>query len=252
MLKRIFSRARFTDKFKEKSEESKKDLGYEEQISKTFFSDEKLKDMMEEREKVTKKEFNEGYNIIKKHPRSVSVFGSTRFTEKNRYYQEARSLANRIARELKYAVVTGGGPGIMEAANRGAYEAGGISIGFTIKLPKEQFTNRYVTDSVSFEYFMTRKTLLFFSAECYVFYPGGFGTFDELFDVLTSIQTRKVAKAPVILVGKKFWTPLLELIEKVLFNDNHTIGKEDMEIYRIVDSEDEAMEIIRKAPVKKE
>jgi len=201
---------------------------------------------------IADKELEEGYNLIKKYPRSVSILGSARFGEENKYYKHALSLSARIARELKYAVVTGGGPGIMEAANRGAFEAGGVSLGFTIILPHEQKDNPYLTDHVDFEYFFTRKTLLFFSAETYIYYPGGFGTFDELFEILTLIQTKKIPATPVVLVGRDFWAPLLELIDNKLYRETYTINLEDQNIYKIVDSEDEIIEIIKNAPFRQE
>jgi uncharacterized protein (TIGR00730 family) len=195
-------------------------------------------------------ELKKGYSIIEKYPRSVSILGSAVLTSDNDWYKKAEVLAGRIARELKYAVVTGGGPGIMEAANKGAFEAGGDSIGFAIKLPDEQYTNNYLTESIAFEYFFTRKTLLFFSAEAYVYYPGGFGTMDELFEILTLIKTGKIPPVPVILVDRTFWQPLLDFIEKELFEDVKAIKKDYMNIYRIVDSDDEILEIIKNAPLR--
>lgn len=212
----------------------------------------RMNEIIKKREKITVKEFDRGYNLIKKYPRSVSILGSARFKEGNVYYKQAESLAARIVKELKYAVVTGGGPGIMEAANKGAYEAGGVSLGINIKLPKEQNINKYVTESADFEYFFSRKTILFFSAETYVYYPGGFGTLDEFFEIATLIQTKKIPKVPIVLVGKKFWEPLLKLIEEELYEENATINKEDMNLYKIVDNEDEIIEIIRRAPYRQE
>lgn len=197
-------------------------------------------------------EFVRGYDMIKKYPRSVSILGSARFDENNAYYKQARSLAFRIAKELKYAVVTGGGPGIMEAANRGAFEAGGMSLGFSIKLPREQRDNPYLTDSVEFEYFFSRKTLLFFSAETYIYFPGGFGTLDELFEILTLIQTNKIPMTPVILVGRDFWTPILKLIDEKLYHETKAINLVDENIYKIVDSEDEILKIIENAPFRQD
>ncbi len=212
----------------------------------------RIEEIIKKRKKTTEKEFNAGYKLIKKYPRSVSILGSARFKEDNIYYKQARSLGYRIAKELKYAVVTGGGPGIMEAANRGAFEGEGVSLGFTIKLPKEQSTNKYVTEFAEFEYFFSRKTILFFSAETYIYYPGGFGTLDEFFEIVTLIQTKKIPKVPVVLVGKEFWEPLLNLIKEELYEDNSTINKDDMELYKIVDSEDEILEIIKRAPYRQE
>ncbi len=211
-----------------------------------------LNQLINSRMDITNKELRAGYDLIKKYPHSVSILGSARLKSDNVYYKQAESLGQRIVKELNYTVVTGGGPGIMEAANKGAFEAGGKSIGFTIKLPTEQENNRFLTESVDFEYFFSRKTLLFFSAETYVYYPGGFGTMDELFEILTLIQTGEIPKAPVILVGKDFWQPLLDLIKDKLLEETETISPEDTEIYKIVDSEDEIIEIIRNAPLRQE
>ncbi len=211
-----------------------------------------LKKIVEKRMSITNDEFQKGYELIEKYPRSVSILGSARFNEDNKYYQAARSLGYRIAKELKYAVVTGGGPGIMEAANRGAYEARGKSLGFTIKLPKEQKVNKYVTEFVEFEYFFSRKTILFFSAECYVYFPGGFGTLDELLEIVTLIQTKKIPRTPVILVGREFWQPFIDLMKTKLLDENETISPDDINIYQIVDSEDEILKIIKNAPFRQE
>ncbi|MFA7252624.1 MAG: TIGR00730 family Rossman fold protein [Candidatus Paceibacterota bacterium] len=197
-------------------------------------------------------EFSQGYDLIKKYPRSVSILGSARFKSDNIYYKQAESLGRRIATELKYVVVTGGGPGIMEAANKGAYEAGGVSLGFNIKLPKEQEPNKYLTDYVDFEYFFSRKTILFYSAETYIYYPGGFGTMDELFEILTLIQTGEIPRVPVILVGREFWEPLMATIKEELLTDNNTIDLKDTYIYKIVDTEDEIIDIIKKAPLRQD
>ncbi len=208
----------------------------------------KMEEIIKRREKVSGEEFARGYNLIKKYSRTVSILGSARFKENNIHYKKAQSLAYRIVKDLGYAVVTGGGPGIMEAANRGANEAGGTSLGFVIKLPQEQTINKYMTEYVEFEYFFSRKTLLFFAAEACVYYPGGFGTFDELFEMLTLIQTKKIARTPVILVGKEFWTPFSDLMKQKLAVENNTIDMSDVELYKIVDSEDEIIDIIKKAP----
>jgi uncharacterized protein (TIGR00730 family) len=214
------------------------------------FTIKSLDEMVKNQNKITSDEFIRGYDIIKKYPRSVSILGSAVLKPENEFYKKAESLAGRIVKELKYAVVTGGGPGIMEAANKGAYEAGGASVGFAIKLPNEQFKNNYLTDWVSFEYFFTRKSLLFCSAEAYVYYPGGFGTMDELFEILTLIKTGKIPPVPVILVGKDFWQSLLDFIEKELWEDTKVISKDYLQIYKIVDSEDEILKIIKNAPLR--
>ncbi len=204
--------------------------------------------LLKKREGVIEKEFEKGLKLIEKYPRAVSILGSARFPSDNVYYQHAAALTKKIVEELKYAVITGGGPGIMEAANKGAYEAGGASIGLGISLPKEQHFNPYVTEAVLFDYFVSRKTMIFFSAECYIYYPGGFGTLDELFEIVTLMQTRKIERAPVVLVGREFWEPFLKYVETTLLNINKTISPEDMHIYKIVDDIDEIVEIVRSSP----
>jgi uncharacterized protein (TIGR00730 family) len=158
-------------------------------------------------------------------------------------------LAKRIVGELRYTVVTGGGPGVMEAANRGAFEAGGNSIGLTIDLPSEQETNKYLTDRIDFHYFFSRKVCLSFSAEAYVFFPGGFGTLDEFLEILTLIQTGKIPKAPMILFGPQFWTPLHEYFKDMLAARGR-VDESDLLHYKITDNEDEVLEIIRSAPIR--
>ncbi len=208
--------------------------------------------LIKDRMRITNNELINGYRVMKKYPHSVSILGSARFKSDNKYYQHAESLAGRIVRELDYAIVTGGGPGIMEAGNKGAFEAGGKSIGFGIKLPFEQDLNKYITESVNFEYFFTRKTLLFFATEVYVYYPGGFGTMDELFEVLTLMQTKEISRAPVILVGKEFWEPLLGFINNTLLTENKTIDEDDISLYKIIDDENEIIQIIKNAPLRQD
>jgi uncharacterized protein (TIGR00730 family) len=217
-----------------------------------FLTLKELRKIYKERMKTADIEFGQGYNLIEKYPRSVSILGSARLKPGTPYYNKAELLAKRIVTDLKYTVVTGGGPGIMEAANKGAFEAGGNSLGFGIRLPQEQEPNKYLNGYVEFEYFFSRKTLLFHAAEAYIYFPGGFGTMDELFEVLTLIQTGKMPAVPVILVGSEFWGPLLKTIEKELLNDEHTIDLKDTQIYKIVDSEDEIIQIIKNAPFRQD
>jgi uncharacterized protein (TIGR00730 family) len=147
------------------------------------------------------KEFKSGFELLKKYPKSVTIFGSSRITSNDDYYKKAQNLSERIVNEINYSIITGGGPGIMEASNRGAKNTNGDSIGINITLPHEQHINKYVTESISLNYFFVRKPLLNFSAEAYIFFPGGFGTFDELFSILTLLQTQKIPQIPVILFG---------------------------------------------------
>ena len=198
-------------------------------------------------------EFRKGFSFIKHHPKSITIFGSARFDEENPYYQKARRIAKRIS-QLGYAVVTGGGPGIMEAGNRGATEGDGNehSIGVCIRLPHEQITNPYVTDGLEFKYFFSRKVILSFSAEAYLYFPGGFGTIDEFFEILTLVQTGKIEKVPIVLVGSEYWKPLDQFIQKTLLEKFKTINEKDMDLYVITDDEDLVMDIVEKAPLRQE
>ncbi len=200
------------------------------------------------------REFHDGFEFIKNHPRSVTIFGSARFPEDNEHYQRARDLAYKIVDELGYTVITGGGPGIMEGANRGAKEADGPgnSLGLNIELPFEQVVNPYVEDSMSFYYFFSRKVTLTFSAEAYVYFPGGFGTMDEFFEILTLVQTRKIPRVPIILVGKEYWGRLDGFIRETLAKDYKTIDESDIDLYTIIDTDEEALEIIKNAPLREE
>ncbi len=191
-------------------------------------------------------EFVEGFQFLSQFNREVTIFGSARTPADNHWYQEARRLGMMLAKN-NYVVVTGGGPGIMEAANRGAYEAGGISVGINIQLPMEQRINPYVTKARGFYYFFTRKVILAASAQAYVYFPGGFGTMDELFEILTLIQTGKSEKIPVVLVGKEYWQGLKNWIVDRLRNEYQTISPGDVDIFTIVDSAEEAFEIVKKS-----
>lgn len=189
-------------------------------------------------------DFYNGFRILSKYSDTVTFFGSARTKEGDENYERARAIAATLAQK-GYTIVTGGGGGIMEAGNRGAYEVGGNSIGFNIQLPKEQSLNPYTSDSAPFRYFFSRKVLLAYSAQAYVYFPGGFGTLDELFEIITLIQTRKMDKAPIILVGSNFWKPLDEYIQSVLLNEFHTIHAKDRELYIITDDVDDIVRTLR-------
>ncbi len=204
----------------------------------------------EERLQEIQKEFSEGFEFIKKYDRSVSIFGSARATPASPHWQKAYSIAQRIVKELGYAIVTGGGHGIMEAGNKGALDAGGVSIGLNITLPHEQTRNHYLSNSMEFYYFFCRKVILSFSAEAYLFFPGGFGTLDEFFELVTLIETRKIPALPLILIGDDFWKPLQTYIEEHLYGEHRAIDKKDMNLYHITENEDEILEIIKKATAK--
>ncbi len=193
-------------------------------------------------------EFENGLEFIKQYDKSVTIYGSARFKQNHEVYKDARALGAKIARS-GYAVVTGGGPGIMEAGNRGAKEAGGVSIGLNIELPFEQILNPYTTASMSFYYFFSRKTTMSFASEAYIFYPGGFGTLDELFEILTLVQTKKIRKIPIFLVGSSFWNPLNVFIQQVLLEQYAAVEKKDMQLYTITDDHDYILRTILKSPV---
>ncbi len=195
-------------------------------------------------------EFVEGFEFLYDLRREVSFFGSARFKETNHHYADARKLAQMLAKE-GFTVITGGGPGIMEAANRGATEGGGLSVGLNIQLPNEQRVNPFVKRSMAFHYFFTRKVMLSISAQAYIFFPGGFGTLDEFFELVTLVQTKKVEPIKIICVGKDFWGALDGWIRKHVLDEHHAIKPEDMEIYTIAENIQEAFNILKKTKEKK-
>lgn len=189
-------------------------------------------------------EIQAGYNVIRKFHKTVTIFGSARIPEGERYYEAARHLGAKLA-EDGYAVITGGGHGIMEGANRGAFEAGGDSVGFNIALPHEQTLNKYTTTSLSFSHFSPRKIAMTLYADAYVYFPGGFGTMDEMMEILTLVQTGKTAKAPVILYGVDFWKPFDQFIRQSMLEKDHLISAGDEELYRITDDVNEIVRIVK-------
>ena len=195
-------------------------------------------------------EFSRGFYFLRDFGLAATIFGSTRVKTEDRMYQEATKLASMLVKE-GFAIVTGGGPGIMEAANKGACEAGGRSAGINIQLLRKQSTNKYVKESAAFSYFFIRKVMLAFASEVYIFFPGGFGTLDELFELTTLIQTKKIAPIPIILVGKEYWTPLLAWIEQELYKKRGAIEKEDMKIHCLVDDAQGAFEYIQQIGVRR-
>jgi len=191
-------------------------------------------------------EFVEGFTFLARIQRSVTIFGSARLPDKHPSFQLARRLGKRLAQD-GYTVVTGGGPGIMQAANQGAYEAGGDSVGINIQLPHEQRTNPFVRRSISLHYFFSRKVMLDLSAEAYVFFPGGFGTLDELFEVLTLIQTGKMERCvPVVLMGREFWTPLVQWLHDTLLARYQAVSPDDLRIWTLTDDVEEALHLIER------
>jgi uncharacterized protein (TIGR00730 family) len=188
-------------------------------------------------------EFLQGFESLHVTGPAVTVFGSARFPEGHRYYQLAREIGRELAR-AGYAVITGGGPGIMEAANRGAKEAGGRSIGCNITLRREQATNAYLDDFVQFDHFFVRKVMLVKYSSAFVVLPGGFGTLDEVFETLTLIQTDTIEQFPVVLMAHEFWTCMIEFFRKSLLAER-TIDPDDVHLFRITDAPQEAVAFIR-------
>ncbi len=188
-------------------------------------------------------EFIRGFRVLHFTGPSVTIFGSARFKEDHPYYATTRHLAAEIAK-LGFTIMTGGGPGIMEAANRGAKDVGGRSVGCNIKLPMEQHHNPYLDDFVNFNYFFVRKTLLVKYSYAFVIMPGGFGTLDEMFEAMTLIQTQKIKDFPVIIFSKDYPSELIGHIEKM--RSNKTISEDDLELFLITDSVEEAVELIKK------
>jgi uncharacterized protein (TIGR00730 family) len=210
---------------------------------------EHLEQDIELRVKDVSRELRAGLEFIGSCQPSVTILGSAVTPEGHPEYEKARRLGARIAQELDYAVVTGGAGGIMEAANRGAFEVGGTSIGMTIQLPNVQSTNRYINRHIDFYYFFTRKVCLAYSAEAYVFFPGGFGTHDELLEILTLVQTAKMEAVPIILVGKVFWQPFVGYIRESLLGAGK-IDPRDADIFCVTDDEEEIIAAVAKAKVR--
>lgn len=190
-------------------------------------------------------EFVNGFDILRKYSTAATFFGGARFQPNDPEYKAAEQLSTKLSKK-GFTIITGGGPGIMEAGNVGAFKIGGKSVGLNIKLPTEQKLNPFVTDTENFDYFFSRKVMLSFASEVYVYFPGGFGTLDELMELITLIQTKKISKIPIVLYGKDFWAPLLVFFENHLLKKYKTISKEDLDIFHLVDSVDDAYDYIIK------
>lgn len=190
-------------------------------------------------------EFVTGFDILRKYSTAATFFGGARFKPTDPEYKAAEELGMKLAK-TGFAIITGGGPGIMEAGNVGAFKIGGKSVGLNIQLPTEQKLNPYVTESVGFHYFFSRKVMLSFASEVYVYFPGGFGTMDEFMELVTLIQTKKISKIPIVLYGKDYWAPLLTFFEQHLLKKYKTISKEDLDLFHLVDSVDDAYDYIMK------
>lgn len=190
-------------------------------------------------------ELVDGYEFLSDQKNEITIYGSARTKPGTRYSKEAEILGGKLAKD-GYTVITGGGPGIMEAANKGAFLHGGNSLGLNIELPHEQRVNPYVKRGLGFHYFFTRKVMLASPSQAFVAFPGGYGTLDEVFEVLTLIQTGKMPRVPVILMGKEYWGGLDTFIRKEVLDHHEAIDEKDLSLYTIVDNAEEAMKIIRK------
>jgi uncharacterized protein (TIGR00730 family) len=190
-------------------------------------------------------EFVEGFGALAELGPAISVFGSARTKAGHRHYVQAEELGRKLT-EAGFAVVTGGGPGVMEAANKGASEAGGVSVGLGIELPFETGLNQYVDRGLNFRYFFARKTMFVKYAQGFVVLPGGFGTFDELFEALTLVQTEKVTSFPIVLLGKDYWSGLVDWVRNTVLAEGK-VSPGDLEIFRVTDDVDEAVGIMAEA-----
>ena len=188
-------------------------------------------------------EFVDSIEQLSELPKAVAIFGSTKVTPADPYYQQAYDIAGRLAKE-GFSIITGGGPGIMEAANKGAKDAGGISVGLNIELPQEQKPNPYANTSLSFRYFFIRKVMFVKYSSAFIIMPGGFGTLDEFFEPVTLIQTDKIKPFPVIMVGKKYWSGMVDWMKNTLLKGGK-VTPEDMKIFEIVDTTDEVMKAVK-------
>jgi len=192
-------------------------------------------------------ELVEGFEKLASIGPCVSIFGSARTHYNDKYYKQAEDIAYKLTQK-GYGVITGGGPGIMEAANKGAKRGKGKSVGINIDLPFEQHANLYIDADklITFDHFFIRKVMFMKYAQGFIVLPGGFGTFDELFEAITLIQTRKIGKFPIILVGRKYWSGLIEWIKVAMLEEEHTISAADLELFTLVDTSDEAVDYIVK------
>ena len=191
-------------------------------------------------------EFVEGFEKMGVHNPCISIFGSARTPNTHQNYKLACEIAKRIV-DLGFGIITGGGPGIMEAANKGAQEAGGASVGLTIDLPFEENHNKYIDKDriINFDYFFVRKVMFVKYAQAFVVLPGGFGTLDELMEAITLIQTSKIKKIPIILVGTSFWSGLIDWLKQTLLAQNNTISEGDLDLFSCVDTADEVIDLLK-------
>ncbi len=190
-------------------------------------------------------EFVDGFETMDKIGPCVSIYGSARTKPDHKYFKLTEQIAGKLVHE-GFGIITGGGPGIMEAGNKGAYKEGGKSVGLNIELPYEQSHNPYIDSDklINFKYFFVRKVMLVKYAQAFIFMPGGFGTLDEMFEALTLIQTHKIERVPVILVGKSYWKGLMSWVRETMLNKEHNISEEDLDLFYMTDDPDEVVQHI--------
>ncbi|MBI4081020.1 MAG: TIGR00730 family Rossman fold protein [Candidatus Lambdaproteobacteria bacterium] len=188
-------------------------------------------------------EFVEGFDVLPKYLPAVSIYGSARVGENHPYYAIGRALGRKLA-ERGYCVFTGGGPGAMEAASRGAFEAGGRTVGLNIQLPREQQTNPYLTHNLGFRYFFVRKVMLVKYSSAFFLLPGGFGTLDEMFETLTLVQTQKIRPFPIVMMGSGYWSGLIDWIRQHLVAEG-LIAAADLDLFRVMDDVDAAVQLVQ-------
>ena len=227
------------------SEENKND---QDQLTKEAFEDKSWSEIKSANSWVIFKvmaEFVDGFEKLAKIGPCVSIFGSARTKHGQKYYEMATEIASLLV-QAGYGVITGGGPGIMEAGNKGAHLKGGKSVGLNIDLPFEQFDNIYIDRDklINFDYFFVRKVMFVKYSQGFVVMPGGFGTLDELFEAITLIQTKKIGRFPIVLVGRKYWTGLLDWIKQTVMDEEGNISPEDMDLINVVDDAHEAVKVI--------
>ena len=188
-------------------------------------------------------EFTEGFDLLTKYGLAATFFGTARASFDDHVYKQAQELAGRLAKR-GFAVITGGASGVMQAANHGAHEAGGASVGLNIQLTHSEGENAYLTDHITFDHFFVRKVMLTFASEVYIYFPGGFGTLDEFFEILTLVQTGKIKRVPIVLYDKEYWEPLIEFFTTKLRDKYRAIDPADMELFKVCDTVDEAFDYI--------
>lgn len=215
-------------------------------MPKNKFENQKISNRLVKSVENIEKEFAEGFQFVSNIKRGVAIFGSGRAPKDSAHYQKAKELSEMLSKE-GLAIITGGGPGIMEAGNWGAYEGGGESVGFNILIPDGQLYNKYVKKGMQFNYFFSRKAMFAAASSAYVFFPGGFGTLDEFFEMVNLVHNRKINNPPLLIaVGKDYWQPLFDWLKETVYRKYRAIDSKDFDLVHVVNSPKEAFEIISK------